>query len=409
MFTFTERGMNVYFSKLIQRNRRMSLVGWFKYMLDMDAVKFDMFQTYVFNKLDVTPYERWKSDFERMYDCATRLHSQDNVLAECKQDDEKDILLDVPCDNVESSRANVQVQKEEPAEQRKVAGIETHLKDETTKGFEPNTLAISIHAEGTVVGNGPTLSQLPFESVVQETVSLSLPFKSQHTSSPCRYPRVYQSMYITTSEAMQIAESYCKSTGYDLSNQLQQTRFLTTSEKQRFMVSLSKQRELFLEQEYSNALMWERFETEPNDPLNTAWIQELMDIFVIICKRYLYDIETTPRRVYKRQLATHLFAFQMKYYEIAKQIKLQKLHRAVEKKCLQTCTEEKLLAGLLLFFFINPQLVTKEICPNVLIRDIPRQDFDDIKGTCLESLWRDLSNHTDLPIFRTSDGASDSD
>ena len=93
----------------------------------------------------------------------------------------------------------------------------------------------------------------------------------------------------------------------------------------------------------------------------------------------------------------------MKYYKIAKQTKLQKLPMEIEKKCLQTCTEEKLLAGLLVFCFLNPHLVTKDICPNVLIKDVPQQDFDDIKGTCLEKLWQELSQQTDLPIFRTSD------
>ena len=381
----------------------MSFVDWFKYMLDMDVDKFDMFQAYVSRKLDVTVSERWKSDFERMYDCATRLYLRENdekitklflkyddASVESKQDGVKDIFLDMA---LEPSPADVWVRTEAPAEISKAVGIEIHVKtsaDKTTQEIVPNTLAVSICVGDKAAETGTAFAQedLTFESAAKE----------------CRYPRVYQSMYITTNEAMQRAESFCTRTSYDLSIQLQKTRYKATEEMQASVgVVVTKLEEFLLEQEYSNALMWERIETKPNDPLNQAWIQELMNIFEKICRRYLYDMEMSVCGVHKRRLATYFFAFQMKYYKIAKQRRLQKLHVEIEKKCLQTCTEEKLLAGLLVFSFLNPHLVTKEICPNMLIADVPQKDFDDIKGTGLESLWEELSQQTDLPIFRTSD------
>ena len=362
-----------------------SFADWFTYMLDMDEHTFDMFQVYVSRKSSATLSERWKSDFETMYHCATRL--------DLRMREEETARRPENCSVIHSRDAACLETKRD----MKVADDYIDAATDTAAKEEGKVMYAKPLATGTVEE-----VDLSGRTLLQEKADLDLGNEVVQLQTPCQFPRVHQSFFVRSREALESVKWFCESIGYDLSNQIQKTRGMSNLELKSCAVVLSKPSALFLEQEYMNQSMWERFETMPNDPLSKEWIEKMKSIFITTCKKYLYEIEMQSSVMCKRSLATLLFAFQMKYHKIAKQFTLQAVYRATEKKSLQLCTEDKLLAGLLLFYFLRPDMVTNDICPNVLIKDIPWRDFDDIKGTCLEDLWQELSKRTDLPLFRSS-------
>jgi hypothetical protein len=205
-------------------------------------------------------------------------------------------------------------------------------------------------------------------------------------ASSCRnkFPKTHHGMIVTSEEAIRKADLFRNSTASEL---------LCSKE---YAVKFS---EYVLEQKYKNKIMWERYREAPRDKQNKAWMDEMMGIFNQLCKKCLYDIEREEKEMMKRKLATRLFGIQFRYKKLLNQPNFQKLKFLCEKKGFQLSVENKHLGALLMFYYLRPDLVTREVHPNVLIEDIPKQDFDDVAETDLQVIWEKLCRSGDVGFF----------